>query len=358
MEAEVKERVRRFYDSIGWQEIGEGVYQNARYEDLRPVSREYIHRCHIRLARHLRDQGDFFLDAGSGPIQYPEYLTYSQGFRCRVCLDISRRALLEARKRIGEHGLYVQGDVAHLPFRKNAFQSVASLHTLHHLPAEQQKRAFCELSRVTEEGGRCAVVYSWGARSALMRLLRPVVASARAAQRIRQWLRAARQATWKQRAPDRGGGRIVLEEVPGSDGRQARLLTTPGSYTFHHSAAWMGSHLRQLPELDVRVWRSLSTEALRALIHDRLLGRAWLRLLFWMEERAPHFFGRVGQYPLVLFGGGASWRRTPNAVDGGRRLGADFLSSAHEPCRVRRPGRLGGRVADPVTQKAEKNGLG
>jgi len=95
VEAEVKERVRRFYDSIGWQEIGEGVYQNARYEDLRPVSREYIHRCHIRLARHLRDQGDFFLDAGSGPIQYPEYLTYSQGFRCRVCLDISRRTSRE-----------------------------------------------------------------------------------------------------------------------------------------------------------------------------------------------------------------------------------------------------------------------
>jgi len=134
VEAEVKERVRRFYDSIGWQEIGEGVYQNARYEDLRPVSREYIHRCHIRLARHLRDRGDFFLDAGSGPIQYPEYLIYSQGFRCRVCLDISRRALLEARKRIGEHGLYVQGDVAHMPFRKSAFQAVASLHTLHHLP--------------------------------------------------------------------------------------------------------------------------------------------------------------------------------------------------------------------------------
>jgi hypothetical protein len=36
-EAEIKRRVREFYDQVGWQEVGEGIYQNARYEDLRPV---------------------------------------------------------------------------------------------------------------------------------------------------------------------------------------------------------------------------------------------------------------------------------------------------------------------------------
>jgi hypothetical protein len=73
-----KQQVREFYDQIGWSQAGEGLYQNARYEDLRPVSRDYIHKCHLRVKRHLAPSGDFLLDAGSGPVQWPEYLTYSE----------------------------------------------------------------------------------------------------------------------------------------------------------------------------------------------------------------------------------------------------------------------------------------
>ena len=110
LDAHVKQQVRDFYDSVGWRQIGEGLYQNARYEDLREVSRRYLQRCHMRVARFLPSEGRYLLDAGSGPIQYPEYLEYSKGFRYRVCLDISRLALLEARERIGAHGLYVIED--------------------------------------------------------------------------------------------------------------------------------------------------------------------------------------------------------------------------------------------------------
>ena len=59
----IKQEVREFYDQIGWQEVSDGLYQNARYEDLRPVSREYIHKCHMRVNRHLEPRGRFFLDA-------------------------------------------------------------------------------------------------------------------------------------------------------------------------------------------------------------------------------------------------------------------------------------------------------
>ena len=76
----------------------DGFYQNARYEDLRPVSREYIERCHLRVNRHLDRPGKFLLDAGSGPIQYPAYLTYMEGYQYRVCVDISIVALQEARQ--------------------------------------------------------------------------------------------------------------------------------------------------------------------------------------------------------------------------------------------------------------------
>ncbi len=116
-DSHIKAQVRHFYDEVGWQQVSEGLYQNARYEDLRPVAHEYIHRCHLRVNRHLKPEGKYLLDAGSGPIQYPEYLTYSQGYQYRVCLDISSVAMEEARNRIGKKGLFVVADVANLPFR-------------------------------------------------------------------------------------------------------------------------------------------------------------------------------------------------------------------------------------------------
>src|SRR4030065_2965414 len=118
-DTEIKHHVRDFYDQVGWQTESDGFYQNASYEDLRPVSQDYIHKCHLRVLRYLNHNGRFLLDAGCGPIQYPEYLEYSKDYQYRVCADISIVALQEARKRIGEHGLFVVVDIANLPFGSN-----------------------------------------------------------------------------------------------------------------------------------------------------------------------------------------------------------------------------------------------
>src|SRR5678816_4926630 len=101
MAENTKQQVREFYDQVGWSQAGDGLYQNARYEDLRPVSREYIHNCHLRVKRHLAPTGEILLDAGSGPVQWPEYLTYSENYRYRLCADISITALKQARTRLG-----------------------------------------------------------------------------------------------------------------------------------------------------------------------------------------------------------------------------------------------------------------
>ena len=161
MEKDIKQEVRQFYDRVGWSKKADGVYQNARYEDLRPVSSEYIHRCHLRVNRHLKKGGRFLLDAGSGPIQYPEYLTYSETYQKRVCLDISMVALQEARQRIGDHGLFVVADVANLPFKSGVFDGVVSLHTLHHLPLQDQSRAYGDLYRVLAPGSSMVIVNGW-----------------------------------------------------------------------------------------------------------------------------------------------------------------------------------------------------
>jgi SAM-dependent methyltransferase len=283
-ELEIKRRVRDFYDSVGWREISDGVYQNARYEDLRPVTREYIHRCHLRVRRHLPATGRFLLDAGSGPIQYPEYLEYSRGYRRRVCLDVSSRALSAARDRIGAQGLFVVGDVSSLPFRVGCFDGIVSLHTLHHLPAALQAGAFSELYRVLGKGGAAVVVQSWGSHSALMRLARGPIAVAFSL--IRLYRR-------KVGVGDDGGqidhGPLDVTGLP------------RGTFTQAQDYQWIIDRLQGFPGLEVRVWRSVSTSFLRAFIHRRFGGVFWLRLLYAIEECLPHLLGRLGQYAMILF---------------------------------------------------------
>jgi hypothetical protein len=36
----IRNEVKDFYNQVGWQTIGETLYQNAQYEDLRPVSQD------------------------------------------------------------------------------------------------------------------------------------------------------------------------------------------------------------------------------------------------------------------------------------------------------------------------------
>jgi SAM-dependent methyltransferase len=286
-ESNVKGQVRDFYDSVGWKQVGSGLYQNARYEDLRPVSREYIHRCHVRVNRYLKKTGKFLLDAGSGPIQYPEYLEYSSDYQYRVCLDISILALGEARDRIGSHGLFVVADAANLPFKPEAFDGVVSLHTVHHLPAGEQRQAFNEFHRVLIPGGRVVVVYSWGENALLVRLTQPFIRLAFSLQR--GYGRLQRKSEGIQAQGENQSRNGSVEPVQAS-----------GTFTYKHDYHWVRQELRYLPGLQVVVWRSVSTSFMRAFIFRRLLGRWWLQLLYWLEERAPHLFGRIGQYPMIL----------------------------------------------------------
>lgn len=278
--SDVKDQVRQFYDQIGWQMESDGFYQNARYEDLRPVAREYIHNCHMRVKRHLQPRGRFLLDAGSGPVQYPEYLTYSEGYDFRVCLDISIVALHEARKRVGERGLYVVADAANLPFKADAFEGAVSLHTFHHLPAADQEKAYLGLKRVLAKGAQAVVVNGW-TDAPLMRRM--------------QWLVSLMERLGGMVVPKRTQ-EIQLEPKPAA----APAQKPTGTFIHKFNAAWLRQMLTGKMEFQILTWRSLSVRFTRAVMHTATGGKLWLRLVFWLEERFPRFFGENGQYPLIV----------------------------------------------------------
>ncbi len=279
-DAQIKAQVRQFYDRVGWQQQSGGLYQNARYEDLRAVSSEYIHRCHMRVGRHLLPEGKYLLDAGSGPIQYPEYLTYSHGYTYRVCLDLSIVALIEARLRIGGHGLFVVADVANLPFKTDVFDGVVSLHTLHHLPAADHKKAYLDLYRTLKTGANMVVVNGWTV-SPLMRFFRPLMDGMDRLGRL-----------FSQRSIRLEGPPEEKPEKPGPGKPTGTFVKKMDAQTLKNDLAGKN--------VEIRVWRSLSVRFLRSVIKEKLGGRLVLKLIFQLEEWFPHFLGEVGQYPLLI----------------------------------------------------------
>ena len=278
-DTEIKHHVRDFYDQVGWQTESDGFYQNASYEDLRPVSQNYIHKCHLRVLRYLNPNGRFLLDAGSGPIQYPEYLEYSKSYQARVCADISIIALKEARKRIGSHGLYVVCDVAYLPFRSNSFRGEVSLHTIHHLPLDEQLRAYQELERTLEISGKAVIVNGWENP--------PLTIFLNFWVNLVERLYALFHPHPKATNPDQPS----ISSDGQSNGR--------GTFVRKQNAAWLQKEIGSRIPIQIWCWRSVNVRFLRTCVHERFAGKYLLRLIYWFEERLPHFLGKYGQYPLI-----------------------------------------------------------
>ena len=274
---EITTSVRLFYDEVGWKRAGEGAFNDAvRYEDLRPVASRYIHECHLRVLRYVDRDGHYLLDAGSGPIQYPEYLVYSGGYRRRVCVDISLAALREAQRTLREKGVYILADISNLPFADDSMDGVVSLHTIYHMPKERQEAAILEIHRVLAPGHRAAIVYSWRNSSLNQVLLTPFL--------IKRLVgRIVRKAGLRR---DHGA------LTPSGTRERRGLFADPQSYRWFVTRPWGF-------ECQVAVWRTVSVDVLRLYIHDRLFGRQLLRSLFAFEERFPGLCAAIGQYGVI-----------------------------------------------------------
>ncbi len=264
------------------------MYQNASYEDLRPISHEYIHRCHMRVNRYLAPQGKYLLDAGSGPVQYPEYETYSQDYEARVCMDLSIVALIEARKKLGEEHFFVVGDISRLPFKTDAFDGIVSLHTIHHLPIEEKLPAYVGLNRCLAPGKSMVTVDGWGYSPLMSAARRPMAFVARVLLK-----KTSGQASEKQslEAEETSQAKANLDAIS-----QVRA----GTYVTKTDARWLKNTLKGKLPFKIKVWRSVSTRFLRTMIQPRWGGHFWLRMLYGLEELFPRFLGENGQYPMLV----------------------------------------------------------
>jgi SAM-dependent methyltransferase len=254
----IEDQVREFYDERGWEADAAGpeaVYADAElWEDLRPCAREYVSACRRKVLKFLPQRGERFLDAGSGPIQYPEYLEYSRGFGRRVCVDLSQRALEEARNNLGDRGEYVRASLLELPFPDAHFDTAVSLHTIYHIDRDRQEDAVRELLRVLKPGACAVVVYANPDR-----------------------LAARLKALFRQReSPDAGP-----------------------IYFFAHPLSWW-TRFSDEASVEIVPWRLLNANESRRLIPDNQLGARMFRALLAFEKGFPRMATWSGFYPMII----------------------------------------------------------
>jgi len=269
-----KERVKRFYDEIGWKKTNQQLFVDTyRFEDTRLVSAEYRHKCHLRINKYLSHNGKYLLDIACGPIQFPEYVDYSEGYKFRICADISINALKEAKKVEEEHGLYVLCDITHMPFASDSIDNVISLHTIYHVPEKEQLSAFIDIKRVLSPTGQAAIVYTW-ARYSIPNII---------AFPYRTWTLACRLF-------ERIRNRLFKSNSP----------QEPKLYFYFHTYDWFLHQLKPIVDYELDVWRSLSINFLKMYIHEFTFGRAILKWIFKIEERYPHLAAKYGAFPIFV----------------------------------------------------------
>jgi SAM-dependent methyltransferase/uncharacterized protein YbaR (Trm112 family) len=280
--------VQDFYDQIGWRkgEADTAQFVDAlKWEDLRPVAGEYVHQCHLRVSRYLKPHGKYFLDAGSGPIQYDEYLTYSAGYEFRICLDLSLLALREAQKKLGEKGIYILGDITNIPLQDGTVDGAVAIHVIYHVPEDKQLTAIREIHRVLKLDSSATIVYSWGTHSSLFVdfFLFPIKLK-KAFKKLLQKLRSYSKSLFLKLNKQQPKPRASLPEKP---------------YHHTHDYAYFVSHLKDL-KFSILVWRSVGTAFTRSYIHSLIFGKQIMRWIFHLEDRFPRLGGRIGQYPLFI----------------------------------------------------------
>lgn len=267
--SDASESVRDFYETEGWAEDDEGLFGDTKaFVDTRAVSLAFTRKCMARLSRHFSKGGRYLLDAGSGAIPHKEVLAYGDRYEQRVCVDLATSALRSARSKLGERGVYVQGDLTNLPFKAGSFDAVTCNHVIYQIPLEHQPAAFCELWRVLKPGGVAVVVYLWS-----------YVPLARRLERLAQLFM----------------GKRVMDLV------ETATPSEPLPELSHHPQRRSWFEAQDWPfRYTFDTFRIVDNAFLRSHISDDWRGRAFLRALFASQQLAPGFCGKYGAFPAII----------------------------------------------------------
>jgi ubiquinone/menaquinone biosynthesis C-methylase UbiE len=266
--------VQKFYDEFGWIRNNAGFYNDtSTFVDVRSTSQQYDSMCNSRIAKQLRG-GTYLLDAASGAIPHESYIAFSKDYKFRVCLDFSIRALREAKRKLGDRGVYVLGDMTNLPIASDSIDDAVSLHTIYHVPAAEQAGAIAELVRVVRPGGRVVIVSLWD-KSLLMDW---VFRTRRALDIVKRTIVGSKQS-------------VAAKPV---NGEAPPLYGAPQTYR------WFVENVRDPYHAELRLWSATSPGFHKMCFSDTAGGRLMAHLVLKIENALEPLAARFGQYPMFV----------------------------------------------------------
>jgi ubiquinone/menaquinone biosynthesis C-methylase UbiE len=261
-----EESVSKFYNTVGWVTDDDSTEDAKRFEDLREYTQEYAIKTRNLLLDYIPEWGENIIDMASGPIQYPEYVTYSKNFNKRYCVDLSKDALKMAEKKIGDHGVFLHGSFFDLSIEDNFFDCALSLHTIYHMAKEKQEIAVRKLIRITKPNKPIIIIYSnpnvfW--TSSLFRKL---------------GLMKRQRRTHIDKNTKVRDGMLYFDPHPNS---------------------WW-NRFNDVAAIEIVPWRSFGPAALKKLFPNNWIGKMMLRLLYSAERTFPKFFVKHFTYPMII----------------------------------------------------------
>lgn len=270
--------VSKFYNTVGW-ETNNGITEDAkRWEDLREHAKEYVRKCRLRVLRHIPNNGENILDMASGPIQYKEYLEYSKNFEKRYCVDLSSQALEDAKKKIGDHGVFLCGSFFDITLEENFFDCTVSLHTIYHIDKDEQEDAARKLIYVAKPGQPIIIVYS-NPNPILSRFTRAwnnnhiATIPSRVLKRIKRMLQKNHPKRMQKK--------------------------DSGLYFYAYPIEWW-NRFGDVADIKIMPWRSFSSDIQKRYIPNNKMGSKMFDMLFNLEERFPEFFVKHFQYLMII----------------------------------------------------------
>jgi SAM-dependent methyltransferase len=146
----VSKEIAAFYEE-NWKE---GKAKKL-HEDVSDLGQRYIQDNEKR-AVEVRE-GTYFLDVGCGAQPRVEFGAKHQ---FHICMDMTLAGIVEARKRLGDRGIYVVGSILNSPIRQGVIDNALAAHCIYHIQAERQNEAVRNIVDTLKPGGKLTVLYS------------------------------------------------------------------------------------------------------------------------------------------------------------------------------------------------------
>jgi hypothetical protein len=256
--------VKDFYDNEGWDFSNANSHDAVINENLSEVASTYVSSVRLRIKENL-GSGENLLDIGCGPIQYEEYGAYSEKFKLRICVDLSKKALKVAERRIGTKGRYIIGDYLSLPPLEFApYDGATLINVLYHVEKELQSSLVRKVLSELNPGKKLVIVYS-----------NPNTLSAAVTQAV-------------------VFGKHLFLRIFGK--QKTRDLANPIYFYRHRPNFW--KQFSDLAYTEILSWRTFSPSLEKLIFRKLLLGEIGLRMLFRLEQYS--FWAKFSEYQMIV----------------------------------------------------------